>query len=404
MKMESDSSRADLVAAVAARRPEIVERVLARIRAIGYARGTADAEYLEGLRRAVDTAIGHTIEAAAGAEDDRPLQIPPAILAQSRLAARRRTPLETVLRRYLAGHAVLGDLVAEEAEGRAVPPALLRRVLRAQAAETDRVLAVISTTYRQEAESSRPVSGDRRRTARVRRLLDGELLDPAGLGYDLERWHVGMVARGPAASEALAALTAHRDATRLIVPGDDGLLWAWLGLRDRPDPLATAPTPPEDLVEGPRVGVGEPTRGHPGWRLTHEQAHAALSVAIRGGEAVVRYADVALLAAALRDELLAASLRSLYLEPLEADGGNGEVLRLTLRAYLDADRNVSSAAAALGVSRNTVTNRLRTIEMRIGHLRPSVSGDLALALQLDALDPNRQEQGSNSSHIANSAK
>lgn len=393
MKMESDSSRKELVAAVAARRPEILERVLARIRAIGYARGTADAEYLEGLRRAVETAIAHTIEAAAGAEDDQPLQIPPAILAQSRLAARRGTPLETVLRRYLAGHAVLGDLVAEEAERRAVPPALLRRVLRAQAAETDRVLAVISTTYRQEAEAARPVSGDRRRTARVRRLLDGELLDPVGFGYDLERWHVGMVARGPAAGEALAALTTYADATRLIVPGDDGLLWAWLGFRDRPDPLATTCTPPVIPVDGPRVGIGEPARGHPGWRLTHEQAHAALSVAPRGGDPVARYADVALLAAALRDELLAASLRTLYLDPLEADGGNGEVLRGTLRAYLDADRNVSSAAAALGVNRNTVTNRLRAIEMRIGHLRPSVLGSLSIALQLaDQSAAKRQNQ------------
>jgi PucR C-terminal helix-turn-helix domain/GGDEF-like domain len=382
MKMGYDSSRDDLIAAVAARRPEIVERVLVRVRAIGGVGAGADAEYLEGLRRAVATAIDHTIEAAA-APEDRPLQVPQAILAQARLAARRRTPLETVLRRYLAGHAVLGDLVAEEAERRAVAPALLRRVLRAQAAETDRVLAVISGTYRQEAESARPVSGDRRRTGRVRRLLDGELLDPAGLGYDLERWHVGMVARGPAAGEALAALTAHRDATRLIVPGDDGLLWAWLGFRERPDPLATTPAPQEATGEGRGVGIGEPARGRPGWRLTHEQAHAALSVAARGGDPVVRYADVALLAAALRDELLVVSLRSLYLDPLDGDGGNGEVLRRTLRAYLDADRNVSSAAAALGVNRNTVTNRLRTIEMRIGHLRPSVLGSLSLALQLD---------------------
>ena len=177
------------------------------------------------------------------------------------------------------------------------------------------------------------------------------------------------------------------------------------GSVERPDPLAATPTPPEDPGEGRRVGIGGPAQGHPGWRLTHEQAKAALLVATRGGQQVVRYPDVALLAAALKDELLAASLRSLYLDPLGADGGAGEVLRTTLRAYLDADRNVSSTAAAVGVSRNTVSNRLRVIESRIGHLRPAISGDLTLALQLDNLPlPNRQDQARASWHSVNGAK
>jgi PucR C-terminal helix-turn-helix domain len=382
MKVEFDADRRDLLAAVAGRRGEIVDRVMARVQVIGDGTRATDAEYLEGVRRAVETAIDHTIAASAGPED-RPPSVPSAVLAQARLAARRRTPLETVLRRYLAGHAVLGDFVAEEAERLAVTPAMLRRVLRIQAAETDRVLAAISTTYRQEAHSARPLSGDRRRTARVRRLLDGELLDPSGLEYDLDRWHVGMVSRGPAAA---GGLPVHPDAARLVVPGDaDGFVWAWLGFRERPDPFVIAMTPSSDSGECQRTGVGEPAHGRSGWRLTHQQAHAALSVAIRSDETVTRYADVALLAAALRDELLATSLRSLYLEPLGGDKDDGEVLRATLRAYLEAERNASSAAAALGVSRNTVTNRLRAIETKLGHLRPSILSNVAVALQLSEL-------------------
>ena len=49
---------------------------------------------------------------------------------------------------------------------------------------------------------------------------------------------------------------------------------------------------------------------------------------MRGPEPFVRYVDVALLAAVLQDDLLATSLRKLYLEPLEAerDGeGGGDV-------------------------------------------------------------------------------
>ena len=112
--------------------------------------------------------------------------------------------------------------------------------------------------------------------------------------------------------------------------------------------------------------VGEPGEGLSGWRFSHRQAKAALPVAERRGQAVVRYADVALLASILRDDLLATSLRQLYLEPLERARDGGKVARETLRAYFAAERNISSTAAALGVDRRTVTNRIRAIEDLFG--------------------------------------
>src|SRR5665213_761206 len=59
--------------------------------------------------------------------------------------------------------------------------------------------------------------------------------------------------------------------------------------------------------------VGEPGAGVDGWRLTHRQAQAALLVALRrpGGPRLTRYVDVALLASALRDDVLTSSLRDL---------------------------------------------------------------------------------------------
>lgn len=70
----------------------------------------------------------------------------------------------------------------------------------------------------------------------------------------------------------------------------------------------------------------------------------------------------------LQDSLLTASLRELYLAPLEQERNGGEVLRATLRAYFSAGRNVSSTAAALGVNRRTVANRLHRVEERLGPL------------------------------------
>jgi DNA-binding PucR family transcriptional regulator len=79
------------------------------------------------------------------------------------------------------------------------------------------------------------------------------------------------------------------------------------------------------------------------------------------------------------------SLRQLYLEPLAGERDGGEVLRETLRAYFEAERNVSSAAAALGVKRHTVTNRLRAAEEKLGRSLNVCAGELDVALHLEDL-------------------
>ena len=104
-----------------------------------------------------------------------------------------------------------------------------------------------------------------------------------------------------------------------------------------------------------------------------------------GSSPVVRYSDVTLLASILRDDLAIASLRRLYLAPLE-DRRDGENLRIALRAYFQAGRNVSSAAAALGLNRRTLSKRLQAAERILGRPLESLAADLEVALSLDALE------------------
>jgi DNA-binding PucR family transcriptional regulator len=130
------------------------------------------------------------------------------------------------------------------------------------------------------------------------------------------------------------------------------------------------------------VSVGEPGEGFLAWRLSHRQAKAALLIAERQGQPVVRYADVALQASIVRDDLITTSLHQLYLEPLERARDGGEAARETLRAYFAAERNISSTAAALGVDRRTVTNRIRTIEELLGRPLKFSATDLEIALRL----------------------
>jgi DNA-binding PucR family transcriptional regulator len=138
----------------------------------------------------------------------------------------------------------------------------------------------------------------------------------------------------------------------------------------------------QNLPAGLFLALGEQGTGVEGWRLSHRQAKAAMAVAQRGLGRVVRYADVALLASALRDDVLASSLRDIYLAPLGNERDGGATLRETLRAYFASGRNVSSAAAKLGVTRQTVSIRLRIVEERIDRSLNSCAAETEVALRL----------------------
>lgn len=356
---------------------------MARVYAVE-APGNADPEYVSGLRTAIETAVDHSI-AAVAETGDQLCPVPTPILAQARLAANRRIPLETVLRRYMAGHSVVGDFVVQEAELQATPAGVLRTVLRAQASTTDRAVGSISAAYMQEVSSKRPLSHERRLADRVRRMLAGELMDTGDFDYPFDRWHTAISIHGPGAREVLDALAAGVDSRRLVVTADEDLLWVWLAAKEALDGELLLRTARAAATPGIRVGIGEAGVERGGWRRSHDQARAALSIARRGPQPTVRYGDVSLLAAVMHDESAAASLRERYLVPLEGDRDAGRTLRATIRTYCSSDQNVTSTAAALGVSRNTVSNRIRIAEERLGVTLASRIPDLVVALQMSEL-------------------
>jgi hypothetical protein len=365
------------------RQVEIEEAALTRIYAVSELPPGGGPEYAEGLRAAVSVGVDYGFRGVERGEQRAP-PVPEALLAQARLAARSGVSLDTVLRRYLAGHALLDDFLIEEAQ-RAEPlvPAELKRLLRSQAAILDRLLATVAAAYTEEAQR-RPESAQQRRAERIERLLGGERLDISGLGYDFAGWHLGMIVVSTEAEAAIRGLAEGLDCRLLLLLREEQTGWAWLGARHRLDSAELLERFAD--VGEQTIAIGEPCEGLVGWRLTHRQAAATLPVAKRRGSGVVRYGEVALLAAVLQDDLLASSLHLLYLRPLGKERDGGAALRETLRAYLAAGRSISSAATSLGVSRRTVANRLRRVEDHIGHPLHTRLADVETALRLEQLE------------------
>jgi hypothetical protein len=273
-----------------------------------------------------------------------------------------------------------GSVGAQDAE-------YLAELRAAVAAAVDYVLEGIERGALQGAACS----SQQRLAQRVRGLLDGEAVEHAGLDYELGGWHLGVIAVGTDAARAVLALAERVDRRLLsVVQGEQGV-WAWLGGGERfaageVELLAASMDGMGSPAGGDLVlALGEPARGVEGWRLTHRQAQAALVVALRRPPGCTRYADVALLATALKDQALASALIEIYIAPLEDGRGGGPVLRETLRAYLAAERNISSTAAALGVVRKTVDTRLRTIEERLGRTLHPCPAELEIALELEQI-------------------
>lgn len=373
------------------RRTELVDAIIARI---GDRRSTlapaADEEYGRGLRAAVPAAIDYGLTALEhGREGTGP--IPTEAIAQAWQAARARVNLDTVLRRYLLGSALLGDFLIQEANRARIPDSgdTLRAMLGDQAAALDRLMTAVIAEYTRERERA-TCSPEQRLGERVRRLLAGEPCDSCELGYELEAWHLGAIASGREPGRALRQAASATGARLLLVGNGEDSSWGWLGSQDA---IAAA-----DVLQAlagwidtrdVTVALGEPAHGPEGWRITHVQAQEARYVALRSPRPLTRYADVALVASVLRDEALARPLIEIYLAPLGARQHGGAALRDALRAYFEAERNASSAASALGVARHTMERRLRSIEHKLGQSLQTRQAELEVALRLEELVTQR---------------
>lgn len=361
------------------RRKEIDDAVIARVEGVAGGTPVPDPEYLQGLRAAVSSAIGYAIASIESGQAFAP-RVPVLVLSQARSAARHGIQVELVMERCSVGHILLSQFLAEAIEANepshqaglsvqlqtlALAYAQLKQEVKREYAREQREIAILEPS----------------RNGLVRRLLAGEKAAASDLAYDLNWIHVGAIARGPEAESVVKAIAVALDCHLLLVRQADETIWSWLGRRAAPD-LGRLSRYDARQYSSTSLAVGECSSGIKGWRQTHSQAKAAFLIALREPGRIVRYAEEPLTSTLLHDDLLQAVLREHYLTPLEKDG---DKLLGTLRAYFAANRNGASAAEALNVSRQTVSNHLLMVERCLGRPLPACSAELEIALRLEEL-------------------
>jgi DNA-binding PucR family transcriptional regulator len=376
--------RSQLAERLRARAREIQQAILDRLDGLDGDTAVREPDYLHGLNEAVRKGVEYGIEVVAvGAERAEPA--PLALPTQVRMAARHRISLAHVIRRFTVANGSFQQFVLEEAAAMpGLAPAQLADALTAQDCVLQQLIAIASEEHQRETSPPAPTL-EARLAERVRRLLAGEQIDTSLLEYDLSGHHLGLVARTPAAHPLLRQLSAEVDGRLLAVAPNEAETWGWIGARRPIDVDSVLRWVKDAWPDSTPLGIGEVVAGLSGWRRTHRQARAAAGLDRAGSRGALRYRDVAMIAAAAKDPLLTASLREMYLEPLAEKNGRDVPLRETLRAYFAADGNASSACSALGVSRQTVANRLLAVEERLDHPLAQCADALQVALSLEEL-------------------
>jgi len=336
-------------------------------------------EALAGLRPAAIESVNSIAAALEEGESWTPV-LPPAAIAQIQFLARQGASLETVLRVCMLIGGVFFEFFAENLdEGSQTQEALLFSVSW-QGQNIDLLMSAFADAYTKEVERLNR-SPSRHLAERVQRVLAGGSEDFADLDYRLDACHVGLIAGGKKAELVCRSLAEKLGCDLLVLPHTEHTVWAWFGSR-REIKFAELKRAVGDNGGALALATGEPRCGIDGWRLTHQEAESAFVVTERSQ--LTRYSDVALLAAAFRDEATGKSLTDRYLKPLD-QSRNGKGLRKTLRTYLDLDCNAASTAAALDVDRHTVQRRLKKIEKSLGEPLSSRRAELDVALRLDHL-------------------
>jgi hypothetical protein len=229
-----------------------------------------------------------------------------------------------------------------------------------------------------------PPSGatDARRLRSVQAVIDGEPLAGRSLDYDLDRYHLGVIAAGEDSIALARDLGRRLERPHLALASPErGVSWGWISSTRPLDRGAMAILGELRLSTG-WIALGIEAFGEAGFRSTHLQAARASRLGVAHGLTVARFEDVAVEALAGESPDDARAFVRRELQDIDDESDVSRKLRETLAAYFAAEHNAASAAARLGIHQQTVANRLRVVEERLGRPLGERWLELGLALRL----------------------
>jgi hypothetical protein len=377
--------RRAVAVAIRARRDDFAGRLSRRLRAVVPEYYAVDESDLQQAGwTAMYVLVDGVLDVLAGASPPAPLH--PSLADEAAAAARSGLSWDLIDRTYRLTHQALWEevfpVVAEQRLSRADQALLLRQVsdvffdhfdLQAAAARQ-----VFDAARREATEHSQ-----RRLRERVAQVLGGVPVRDVELGYRLGQDHLALVAWGHDVEASVRSLVSAVGAELLLVHAGAGHVWAWLGLAssDLDDPAAAVVAGP-----GTHVALGSRAYGREGFGTSHRQARLAASLGVRGlvpsTTTVIRFDHVALLAAALEDEVTARVCVDHLLAPLAAAGARAEELADTLVVWARSGLSPVLAGRRLEVSERTVRYRVERLEELLGPDLRSRLPELVLAVEM----------------------
>ncbi|MGN6254947.1 MAG: PucR family transcriptional regulator [Solirubrobacterales bacterium] len=311
--------------------------------------------------------------------------VPAVALEHARKAAWTTASPRLLPDRYLASRTVFSQFVRRE--GRSVEGYVdeaLSHIQESGDVIFEHLFRLVSEELEQELKRKQRSTATKK-LERVKALLSGELMEVPDLDYRFEATHVGVIGSGKDVDPAIRQLARFLDGQLLLVTPSPYRVWAWIGCSRELGSAFLEHFAQMDFPFSARLSLGEPRSGLAGWRRTHRQANAAVA-SLTPERPIVRYAEIAVLAPLANDDLAPDFLKEKFLAPLMSNGKDRQGLCETLRAYFSMGRNRTSAAAVLGISRQTVSQRLQTVESRLGQPLDVCGDALWLALQLEMVD------------------
>ncbi|HEY6498623.1 MAG TPA: helix-turn-helix domain-containing protein [Streptosporangiaceae bacterium] len=362
-----------------------------------------DKTLLDLLTSSVHSNIGTCLQVLRHQIELSTVQAPVAALEYARRHAQRGTSLPALIRSYRLGHTCFAEWMfaelprqASDAELITAATLSMTKIIAGYVDQTSEEVVAAYTSEREHWLRKRSAA----RAARVRALLAGERVSvsatEATLGYRLRQYHVGLVCWAGEATTAVDNITRLEHATShvaekiagpgepLFIPRDESSAWAWLalGIRDRFDVAGAAAADEDGDLH---FAFGDAARGVTGFRLTHQQALAAQSVALAAGEAgtqVVTFGEVAPVAMMLGSPDLLRAWVLATLAGLATDDEHHKRLRDTLLTFLRTGGSYKATAEQLVLHKNTVQYRIRRAEESLGRPAAGHRDDIELALRV----------------------